>query len=976
MKIPDYRWPLIAIVALCAGGALAQQTPPRITQPIEESVLVVLPGNTHPLARPEYDQGPAPVDLQLARLLLLLKGSPEQGASLGSLIDAQTDHGSPNYHKWLKPEEFGEQFGPAQQDLDTITAWLVSHGFVINSVANGRRLIEFSGTAQQVQETFHAEIHKYVVGGAPHWANASDPKIPAALAPVVAGIVSLHNFFPRHADRESPRAAVRPLEVAPPCSVPDGHCLLPGDYWTIYNEIPLIYGLYGSPIITGSGVTIAIAGRADVLASDVSAFRTSYVGSGYSGSFRQITNGPDPGEGGSNDQKENTMDVEWASAVAPGASVTLVSSASTSTTSGDELSELYIVDNNLAPVMSASYTDCEQDLGTAGNAFFNELWAQAAAQGITVVVAAGDSGSADCDAQGSSQAQLGFAASGIASTPYNIAAGGTMFVEGTGSYWNSVPSNYPAPGTTALSYIPENTWNESNVTYWSGIEAGGGGASSCVTVTVTGNGATCSAGYPQPSWQSGVLGVPQNSARDLPDIALAAGIHDSNIVYLNGAATWGGGTSFAAPAFAGIMALVNEATGSRQGLANPTLYGLGASEFGASGNPVCNASAPLPGNTCIFNDITQGSNAVPCISGSPECSSTTGELWGYFAQAGYDLTTGLGSINIYQLVNQWDNVPPRAACTATLTLNPNVITTAGTTTLNATVTSSGGSTPTGIIVFSFAGFAMGAANLTGSGSTSTATLVLSGAALRVGKDNLTSAFGGDAHTQGCVSAPVSVTVSAAKSNLTTTAATSVTGSAAVMGGTVNPRGASGTYGFEWGTDPAITFAESCPISSSPTSCPSWTANSTQQSVSYPLAGLPNSTTYYYRMVGFYSKNGAYEYGAILSFTTGKPPAVQTTAASGITGSAAVLNGMANPKGANGQYQFQWSTDPTLATNLQTSCNGLGYDCPTWTANSTTQSFTFPVTGLPNSTTYYFRLAGYDVDNNSLWNGAILSFTTQ
>src|ERR1700722_9578789 len=187
LKTPSSRRPLVAILVLCAGGAIAQQTPRRITLPIEESTLVVLPGNTYPLARPEYDQGPAPGDLPMARLLLLLKGSPEQDASLRSLIDAQTDHGSPLYHKWLTPEQFGEQFGPAQQDVDAVTAWLMSHGFVINSVANGRRLIEFSGTAQQVLETFHTEIRKYVVSGEPHWANASDPKITAALAPVVAG---------------------------------------------------------------------------------------------------------------------------------------------------------------------------------------------------------------------------------------------------------------------------------------------------------------------------------------------------------------------------------------------------------------------------------------------------------------------------------------------------------------------------------------------------------------------------------------------------------------------------------------------------------------------------------------------------------------------------------------------------------------------------------------------------------------------
>jgi hypothetical protein len=150
-----------------------------------------------------------------------------------------------------------------------------------------------------------------------------------------------------------------------------------------------------------------------------------------------------------------------------------------------------------------------------------------------------------------------------------------------------------------------------------------------------------------------------------------------------------------------------------------------------------------------------------------------------------------------------------------------------------------------------------------------------------------------------------------------------------------------------------------------------------QSFSFPVSGLPNSATYHFRLAGYDVDNSSLWTGAILNFTTGKPPVVQTTAASGITGSAAALNGTVNPRGANGQYQFQWSTDPTLSTNVQASCNVLGYgDCPTWTANSTMQSFSFPVSGLPNSATYYFRLAGYDVDNSSLWNGAILNFTTQ
>src|SRR5437660_7182396 len=199
--------PFVLATIWCSASA-AQEVPdaqpfsmagtsprPLITQSIDEAHLTTLRGNIHPLARPEFDLGTAPASLPMQRMLLVLKRSEEQESALRKLLDDQQDKASPNYHKWLTPEQFGRQFGPADQDIQAVTSWLQTHGFQIGQVTKGRTVIEFSGTAAQVQEALHTSIHKFVVDGEEHWANASDPQIPAALAPVVAGVNTLHNFY-------------------------------------------------------------------------------------------------------------------------------------------------------------------------------------------------------------------------------------------------------------------------------------------------------------------------------------------------------------------------------------------------------------------------------------------------------------------------------------------------------------------------------------------------------------------------------------------------------------------------------------------------------------------------------------------------------------------------------------------------------------------------------------------------------------
>jgi subtilase family serine protease len=395
----------------------------------------------------------------MERMLLVLKRSGEQEAALRKMLDDQQDKNSANYHKWLTPEEFGKQFGPSDADMQAITGWLQSHGFEVGAT-KGRTVLEFSGSASQVQEAFHTSIHKYIVNGEQHWANASDPMIPTALVGAVAGVESLNNF-PRKAMNnfvgkysETTKSLTAP-EPNYTFSCGSGTCygLVPYDFATIYDVLPL-----WTAGTNGTGQTIAIVGRTNINPQDPANFWQLFGLTVPQNKLNIILNGPDPGING--DEGEADIDVQWSGAVAPQATIDFVTSQSTDTTDGVDLSAVYIVENNLAPVMSESYGNCELGLGTAGNQFFYTLWQQAAAQGISVFVSSGDNGSAGCDNPGG-PAQYGLNVNGIASTPFNAAVGGTDFnqYKKATTYWNS--TNNPSTQESAKGYIPETTWNDS-----------------------------------------------------------------------------------------------------------------------------------------------------------------------------------------------------------------------------------------------------------------------------------------------------------------------------------------------------------------------------------------------------------------------------------------------------------------------------------------------------------------------------------
>jgi pseudomonalisin len=577
----------------------------RVTEPIDDSRLVTLDGNVHLLPRGAFDLGPAAGETPMRRMLLHLEPSAEQQVELDALTDAQQDPASPLYRDWLTPAQYGARFGVSPADLAQIVAWLQEHGFSIDEVAEGRSLIEFSGTAGHVAETFHTQMHRYRVDRVEHIANSQDPQIPAALAGVVGGVVSLHDFR-RRSETTGKRALIsepsgatnRGAGAHPEYSDGAVHNLFPADWATIYDLNPL----YNAGK-TGSGTSIAIVGRSNINLADVSSFRS--VSGLPANNPTVIMAGVNPGIV-AGDQDESTLDVEWSGAVAPAAAVKFVIAASTAATDGIDLAAQYAVNHATAPIMSTSYGSCEQEMGTTELAFYNHLWQQAAAEGISAFVSSGDSGAAGCDSGSATKGTVA-AVNGLCSSPYSTCVGGTEFNEGASSakYWSaSNSSTYES----AQGYIPEKVWNESALDGGSGLWASTGGISTV---------------YAQPSWQAQVTSA-THGMRAVPDVAITAAAHDGYIINENGSFYVIGGTSAASPSFAAVMALVVQANGgSGLGNANPSLYSLPS----AAHNP--------------FHATPSGNNSVPNVAG-------------YTASGGvYNLATGLGSVDGAMLVNNW-----------------------------------------------------------------------------------------------------------------------------------------------------------------------------------------------------------------------------------------------------------------------------------------------------------------------------------
>jgi subtilase family serine protease len=711
MKNPQwcisYACALLLVSGLALSAAAESSAPQaRILGPIDDASRVTLAGNTRSEANAANDLGQVEDSLPMEHMQLLLRRAPAQQAALDAYVASLSDKKSANYHKWLSVEQIGAKYGVAQADIDQVTSWLALHDFTVSTVYPNKMLIDFSGTAAQVREAFGSEIHHYEVNGVRHMANASDPKIPAALAPVIAGIVSLHDFMPHPLYKPKP-------EYTYTASGSTYYAVTPPDLATIYNLTPLFAAGY-----TGAGQTIVVIEDTNVYTTaDWSTFRSTFGLSGYTaGSFSQVHPAPksgtnnctNPGVVTGNDG-EAILDAEYASAAAPAAAIELASCKDTTTTFGGLIALQNLLSESSTPpaLISISYGECEAENGATANAAFNTTYQQAVAEGVSVFVSSGDEGAASCDAD-LTKSTHGIGVSGFASTPYNVAVGGTDFGDSyagtTSTYWNS--TNTSTYGS-AKSYIPEIPWNDScasaliaskegySAPYGSSgfcnsstgeadfltTGSGSGGPSGCATGKASTKGVvsgTC-AGYAKPSWQS-LVGVPSDAVRDIPDVSLFAanGVWGHYFVYCyshtagGGVACTGapsgwagaGGTSFSSPIMAGIQALVNQKWG-RQGNPNPIYYKIAAAEYGTTGSTTCNSSnGSAAGSSCVFYDVTQGDMDVNC-TGTHNCyrpsgtngvlsTSTTSYLPAYKTATGWDFATGIGTVNAYNLVFNTD----------------------------------------------------------------------------------------------------------------------------------------------------------------------------------------------------------------------------------------------------------------------------------------------------------------------------------
>ena len=637
------RFILVLLVAMgVAGPALAAQSANRIAERIDSAQVRALP-NHHPLwATSANDAGAVPANQSFESLTLVLARSPEQEQAFKQFLADQQDPASPDYKHWLTPDEVGERYGLSDGDVATITGWLQSRGLHVNWVAPNHVFIGFGGTAADIDRAFRTEMHSYRVRGDQRISVNSDPLIPAALTSVIKAIRGLYTI------NEQPTHHISTAEAASPqLTLSNGsHYITPNDFDTIY-DVPAS--------VTGAGVTIGIVSWAHTNAADFNNFKsktgatfanpTEVVPTAYGG----IDPGPAltaPPSGSSSTlggQEEATLDVIRSGSVAPAATLLLVVSSPSGANDGIGADAQYLVNTTPVPaqVMSISFGACESSAGPGGVAFWDGLFQSAAAEGISVFVSSGDSGASGCDAAFSPPPSSPKANSPnyLCSSSYATCVGGTQFADtaSPSTYWSS--TNGTGYGS-AYGYIPEGAWNESTT---SSVAATGGGVS---TVIAT------------PSWQTGT-GVPSpGTGRYTPDVSFSSSNHDGYFACMAAIAggscvTSGGsfgfiifsGTSAAAPGMAGVAALLDQKSETAQGNLNPQLYSLAASVPTAFHDATVSSSGV---SGCNVNTASICNNSIPKLSGG-------GTQAGFLLGTGYDEATGLGSVDVSNLVNAWIN---------------------------------------------------------------------------------------------------------------------------------------------------------------------------------------------------------------------------------------------------------------------------------------------------------------------------------
>jgi subtilase family serine protease len=746
---------LMLILFVSAAWA---QTPDRVTAAIDNSQFVTLNGGVSPRVRSSVDQGSVDPLFKLGSVRMTFRQTPEQQAALKQLLAGQQDPSSPNYHQWLTPEQFGDRFGLNQSDIARISHWLESEGFSIVEVARGRNWISFSGTAGQVQHTFHTQIHHVTRGGEEFFANVTEPSIPRALNGVVAGFLGLDNF-------KAKSTLVRP-KARPAYTDAFGDTnLSPDDIATIYDLTPLYKGG-----IDGTGQKIAIIGRTDIHMSDIEQFRSAFGLSKNDPSDVLATGCVDPGYTTADDEMEADLDLEWSGAVARNASIIYVKCDANHNDIFGSL--VYVINNNIAPVISMSFGGCEADQNANFESQYEPFLQQANTQGQTTMVSTGDSGSATCDGGSTTGVAVkGLSVNGLATPPEVTAVGGTEFNgdwNNTSQYWNSTNGSTLS---SALSYIPELAWNDSSA----GTDLQDG--------NLAGTGGGASIDFKKPSFQTG-QGVPSDGARDIPDVAMPASpSHDGYILCTNASAPAGytgtcasgienavennsivGGTSVSSPVFAGIVALLNQSLGNvpPKGLGdiNPTLYAF------AQSTP--SAFHDVPAGNYGETGLPSG-NVMPCQTGTPDCTSGT---MGFLTTANYDLATGLGSVDGNVFVSRWPAaVSTKTATNTTADVNPSSISagsTAGVTVSATVVPATGSGTPTGSVSFFNGTTQIGQAASLTSGK---ASVTYDTSKLPAGTDSITAVYSGDANFSTSTSPAVTLTVTPGSPSLTSTSTT-------------------------------------------------------------------------------------------------------------------------------------------------------------------------------------------------------------
>jgi subtilase family serine protease len=677
---------LIALLGFGGYGSSAPIPRDRILAPVDATQVARVLGTAHPRARAQYDQGRTDTTRTISGAITFRLSAAQQ-SELDQLLRDQQDPKSPNYHRWITPDQYATRFGMSSNDLAKVSSWLKSQGLHVDSISRNRNEISFSGSVGQVEYAFKTEIHNYMIRGEQHFANATDVSLPAAFSQQVLGVRGLDSFAPKPHIQPAPRLT---------SNLSGNHFLIPGDFWTIYNVPHTTY--------TGAGQSIAVIGQTTISTSDLDTFRTnSGLPLTSATNFQQVQVGGTATQC-SGDETEADLDLEWSNGVAPQAKIIYVfagvNSGGTCTNRSNNVFNAlqYEVTHNVAPIITVSYGNCEANLGTSFILTMQQWAQQGNAQGQTISGPAGDQGAADCEPLTATTATHGLAVDVPAAIPEVTGVGGSEFngdaaATITGScasatqYWSNSCSS--TSGASALSYIPEKVWNDT--TAGAALSSTGGGASKT---------------FGKPSWQSG-NGVPSDGKRDVPDIALnASPAHDPYLICGPGDCTNGfrdstssfagvGGTSAGAPTFAGILALINEATSSNGlGNVNPMLYSIAANNS----------------TNQAFNAITGGNNNVSCTAGTANCPAGTTSI-GFAAGPGYDQTTGLGSLNVANLITAW------VAATATPSADFAV---SGVT----STTSAGGTGTSTITVTAMNGFT-GIVDLTCSPSSSTAKLTCS-----------------------------------------------------------------------------------------------------------------------------------------------------------------------------------------------------------------------------------------------------------